>query len=68
MNTNAIEGAAPRRTDKHAAIRMRLEQRRQRRALTRLSDHLLADIGLTRAEAEREARRMLWDVPGHWLA
>ncbi|MCB1356587.1 MAG: DUF1127 domain-containing protein [Maritimibacter sp.] len=47
---------------------MRLEQRRQRRALTRLSDHLLADIGLTRAEAEREARRMLWDVPGHWLA
>ena len=68
MNTNAIEGAAPRRTEKRAAIRMRLEQRRQSRALTRLSDHLLADIGLTRAEAEREARRMLWDVPGHWLA
>lgn len=68
MNTNAIESFAPRRAEKRAALRMRLEQRRQRRALTRLSDHLLTDIGLTRAEAEREARRMLWDVPGHWLA
>ena len=68
MTINAIEGFIPRRAEKRAALRMRLELRRQRRALARLSDHLLTDVGLTRAEAEREARRALWDVPGHWLA
>ncbi|MEZ5722037.1 MAG: DUF1127 domain-containing protein [Paracoccaceae bacterium] len=68
MTINAIEGFIPRRAEKRAALRKRLELRRQRRALARLSDHLLTDVGLTRAEAEREARRALWDVPGHWLA
>ena len=33
---------------------------RQRHALLRLDDHLLADIGLTRAEAEAEARKPFW--------
>ncbi|QQA41555.1 DUF1127 domain-containing protein [Pelagovum pacificum] len=40
---------------------------RQRRALARLDDRALADIGLTRAEAWSEADRPLWDVPAHWL-
>ena len=39
---------------------------RSRRALATLDDHLLRDIGLTREEAEAEARRDLWDVPLHW--
>ena len=35
----------------------------QRRALARLDDAALADIGLTRAQAEAEARRRPWDLP-----
>jgi uncharacterized protein YjiS (DUF1127 family) len=37
-----------------------------RRALRRLDDHLLRDIGLTRHEAESEATRVPWDPPLHW--
>jgi len=36
---------------------------RERRALTRLDDQQLADIGRTRAEAAREACRPFWDMP-----
>lgn len=35
---------------------------RERRTLAELPDHLLADIGISRAEAEREARRPFWDI------
>lgn len=40
--------------------------RRQRRALARLDDHLLEDIGVTREAAMEEAERAPWDAPGHW--
>ncbi|MGB0661149.1 MAG: DUF1127 domain-containing protein [Mangrovicoccus sp.] len=40
---------------------------RQRRALAELDAHLLADLGLTETEAQREAARPVWDVPSHWL-
>ena len=39
---------------------------RQRRALARLDDTALQDIGLTRREAETEARRPIWDAPERW--
>jgi uncharacterized protein YjiS (DUF1127 family) len=39
---------------------------RSRRALRRLDDHTLRDIGLTRPEAEAEAKRARWDAPQHW--
>ncbi|EJO94769.1 hypothetical protein A471_06721 [Ectopseudomonas mendocina DLHK] len=35
---------------------------RTRRALLRLSDQALADVGLTRAQAEREARLPFWQL------
>jgi len=35
----------------------------QRHSLSRLDDALLSDIGLTRAQAEAEARRGFWDLP-----
>ena len=38
-----------------------IERRRSRQALRELDDHLLKDIGLSRADAEREARRPFWD-------
>ena len=39
---------------------------RSRRALNRLDDAALRDVGLSRADAEREARRVAWDVPQNW--
>jgi uncharacterized protein YjiS (DUF1127 family) len=35
---------------------------RQRRALAALDDFRLEDLGLTRAEAEAEAARPMWDT------
>lgn len=39
---------------------------RSRRSLSRLDDHLLRDIGLTRSQAAAEAERPGWDAPSHW--
>ncbi len=41
---------------------------RQRRSLARLDATRLEDVGLTRAEAETEAGRPIWDVPANWRA
>lgn len=35
---------------------------KQRRALAQLSDALLRDLGITRAQAAREAARSFWDI------
>ena len=40
---------------------------RSRRSVARLDDHLLRDIGITRAEAMAEASRPAWDAPSHWM-
>ncbi len=40
--------------------------RKQRLNLRHMSDAQLADIGITRAQAEAEARRTVWDAPAHW--
>jgi uncharacterized protein YjiS (DUF1127 family) len=37
-----------------------LERSRQRRQLAQLSDHMLRDIGLTRADAWHEAEKPFW--------
>lgn len=42
------------------AISGMLSRRRQRRALLKLDDHLLDDIGLTRDQADKEARKPFW--------
>ncbi|HYG85835.1 MAG TPA: DUF1127 domain-containing protein [Azospirillum sp.] len=36
------------------------ERRRQRRALEALSDHMLSDIGISRADVEHEAEKPFW--------
>ncbi len=40
--------------------------RRQRTHLAMLDDAALHDIGLTREDAQTEARRPVWDAPQHW--
>lgn len=47
-------------------LRAALALIRERRALAALDEARLADIGITRAEAEAEARRPFWDAPAHW--
>lgn len=44
----------------------RIASWRNRQALNELDDHALADIGLTRAAAEKEAARAIWNAPDHW--
>ena len=38
--------------------------RRSRRALARLDDQMLKDIGISRADAMRESERPMWDFAG----
>ena len=42
--------------------------RRQRRDLARLDAAALADVGITVAQAQDEARRPVWDVTPSWRA
>tara|TARA_R110000787_G_scaffold26062_2_gene72951 strand:- start:252 stop:476 length:225 start_codon:yes stop_codon:yes gene_type:complete len=37
-----------------------------RRALAGLTPAQLEDVGVTQAEAHREANRPVWDVPANW--
>ena len=39
---------------------------RSRQHLKALDDRALADIGISRAEADAEASRPIWDVPTTW--
>lgn len=38
----------------------------QRRALAKLNQTQLQDIGVSRAEAKAEIDRRFWDAPCHW--
>ena len=53
---------APFRAPRHTSLLDALAVYRQRRALARLDDHALQDIGITREEAIAEARRPIWDI------
>lgn len=69
-NSRAIRSASRPVTVKGsflASVRYTLDLWRQRRALARLDDAMLADIGITRAEAQLEAERPLWNAPSTWL-
>ncbi len=45
-----------------SVIRMWLERSRQRRALAALDDRLLRDVGVTSAQARREAGKPFWSA------
>ena len=39
---------------------------RSRRALARLDEDALKDVGLTKNDAKSESQRPVWDVPENW--
>lgn len=43
--------------------RLREQVRNERKALAKLSDRMLVDIGVSREDATREAARQSWDLP-----
>ncbi|MEW2913694.1 DUF1127 domain-containing protein [Leisingera sp. JC11] len=49
-----------------ARLRLHLAAWRQRRQLARLDARALEDIGVTRAQADAEARGGFWKAPDHW--
>lgn len=58
-----VPGAAPRsggRAGFLAQAQLWLERRAQRRTLLTMNDHLLKDIGVSRADAWREASKPFW--------
>lgn len=63
MSPRALAPALPFGLPPRSAILRMIAVWQQRRALTRLDDAALADLGLTRAEAEQEAGRPFWDLP-----
>lgn len=67
MNIKVLSGPAARPRRRRMSLFDWLALARQRRALGRLDDHRLMDLGLTRAEADHEASRPFWDAPAHWL-
>ena len=48
------------------ALSTRLALWKSRRALAKLDDRALTDVGISRAEADREAQLTIWDVPTTW--
>jgi uncharacterized protein YjiS (DUF1127 family) len=69
MTTTTFDGAAARRSASVGVSSLRslaalagvwFDRMRSRDSLARMDDRLLADIGLTRAEAEAEASRPFW--------
>jgi uncharacterized protein YjiS (DUF1127 family) len=56
-------GLGARLTDLVVKVEAMLETYRQRRVLLALNDHMLRDLGLSRADTYREATRPFWDLP-----
>jgi len=63
---HTLDIARPYRSTRRIGLFDYLALARQRRALARLDDARLHDMGISVDEARAEAARPLWDVPAHW--
>lgn len=63
----ACPAARPAKPSLFARLIRARDLSRQRAALRALDDRALDDLGLTRSQAEAEARRPVWDAPVNWL-
>jgi uncharacterized protein YjiS (DUF1127 family) len=64
--SEALFAIPGRRTGMLSRLVARRELARQRARLAELDEHLLRDIGLSRAEALAEAALPNWDPPDWW--
>lgn len=65
-NTAFTHATLPARLAIVTLIGMALAARKQRNILKTLEEDALYDIGLSRAEAQAEADKPIWDVPASW--
>ncbi|WP_410347777.1 DUF1127 domain-containing protein [Yoonia sp.] len=65
-HTDAHSHCQPRRPSFLAGLGQVIAVAHQRRRLLALDDHLLNDIGVTRAQAHEESRQSAWNAPGYW--
>jgi len=66
MTISSISETLARWKQKHQERQRQNRHQREYSVLEALPDYLLADVGITRAMAQAEARRLSWDVPRHW--
>ncbi len=66
--TAAHATCQPQRLSLLASIHQIIAAAHQRRRLRALDDHLLEDIGVTRAQALEESRQIMWNAPKYWLS
>ncbi|MEZ9035542.1 DUF1127 domain-containing protein [Vibrio cyclitrophicus] len=45
----------------YSKFRLYFQNRRTRKHLAELSDHLLEDVGITRGQANEEVRKLFWE-------
>jgi uncharacterized protein YjiS (DUF1127 family) len=67
VKTTSLYASRPRQASAWTWLRAALAIRRSRDNLLSLEAHMLNDIGLSGADAQKEAKRPVWDVPGHWM-
>jgi len=71
IRTAAIASTGTSRSKRPATLMGRvltfLSIARERQTLASLDDHILRDIGKTRDDVHREAKRPAWDAPDRWL-
>lgn len=65
-HTTTHSDCQPRRPSLLASLGQIIAVAHQRRRLARLDDHLLNDIGVTRAQAIEESRQNTWTAPDYW--
>lgn len=63
--TSSVAGSTP-RNSLWRKVKIAFAMHRERCELACLDDHILADLGLTRQQALKEASRKFWDLTPIW--
>ena len=67
LHSSSACGVSARPTSFMARIRHAIALGRSRSQLAGLTDEQLADIGISRAQANEESKKSPWDGPDHWV-
>ena len=67
VQSSSLRGVSGRRLSITKRLRMMLALRKSRTALAALTDDQLADIGISREQANAESQRAPWDGHEYWV-